>query len=163
MKKLIVAEKLLWSNDPIPITPPRDYKADVINGWILYMCVKVHNPSKPSEEPIRYYFSPDFQLINCKGELMKIHHISSPTRLKDVPMETIEKPKCWDVLLEYSSILGANFPFVRADFYVTNRSGTCREKVVIGEMTFFPMAGWLHYNLGFDEIFGKYFTLANFV
>lgn len=77
-----------------------------------------------------------------------------------ISKDALTKPECWDVVVEYASKLGYSFPYLRADFYITNRTGTCREKVVIGEMTFSPMGGGLHYNMDFERIFGKYFTFA---
>lgn len=47
----------------------------------------------------------------------------------------LEKPSCYDEMLDYATKLSKDFPFVRADFY--NDNG----KVIFSELTFTPAAG----------------------
>lgn len=74
MKGSIVAEELLWSNEEVPVSPPPDYKADVYSGWVLTMVYK------PAAEGVRYghryyFYTPDFELIHCNGELLRIFEL----------------------------------------------------------------------------------------
>lgn len=45
-------------------------------------------------------------------------------------------PECLDRLLEAASILSADFPYVRADFYID------KDKIIFGELTFTPGNGF---------------------
>lgn len=50
-----------------------------------------------------------------------------------------EKPKNWELMLQYAKKLSENFKFVRIDFYEIN------DEVCISELTFYPNGGYLKY------------------
>ena len=55
-------------------------------------------------------------------------------------IESIEKPKFFDEMLKLSEKLAGDFPFVRIDFYCV------KDRLYVGEMTFFPGAGHEKFN-----------------
>lgn len=70
---------------------------------------------------------------------------------------TVERPKQFDKMLELAGKLSKPFPFVRVDFYI------CQERILFGEMTFFPAAG-LHRitPYSWDEKWGDLLVLPKF-
>ena len=48
----------------------------------------------------------------------------------------VERPYNLDLIFEFAERLSKGFPFVRVDFYETNR------QLFLGEMTFYPSAGF---------------------
>lgn len=63
----------------------------------------------------------------------------------------IEKPKCFDEMIELAKILSANIPHVRVDLYEING------EVFFGEMTFFHFSGWKKFEpQNYDELFGSW-------
>lgn len=71
-------------------------------------------------------------------------------------LDFIEKPDCFDELIQYSRELSREFPFVRVDFYVIN------EKPVFSEMTFTPSAGMMPITpRHFDSDWGKLLDISN--
>lgn len=50
-----------------------------------------------------------------------------------------EKPKNWELMIQYAKKLSEDFKFVRIDFYEIN------DKVYISELTFYPNGGYLKY------------------
>lgn len=68
----------------------------------------------------------------------------------------IEKPAQLDKMLELASQLSESFPFVRVDFY------NFEDKVILGELTFFPSSGLrpiIPEEFGYDKKFGELLTL----
>lgn len=68
----------------------------------------------------------------------------------------IEKPAQMDQMLSLAAELSSRFPFVRVDFY------NFEEKVILGELTFFPSSGLrpiIPEEFAFDETFGELLTL----
>lgn len=66
----------------------------------------------------------------------------------------IKKPKQLNLMINLAKKLSADFEFVRVDFYVVD------EKVVFGELTFYPGNGLeLFSPKKYDEIFGKHLKL----
>jgi hypothetical protein len=49
--------------------------------------------------------------------------------------ESIEKPQCFDEMVQLAEVLSNNEPFVRVDFYEVNGP-------IFGEITFHPGAGY---------------------
>ena len=65
-----------------------------------------------------------------------------------------EKPKNWDLMIEYSKKLSEEFKYVRVDFYEING------EIYLGELTFTPNSGYLKFkNRETDEKFGKWLRL----
>lgn len=58
---------------------------------------------------------------------------------KDVNFKDVPKPKNWDKMVEYASILAKGFPQVRVDLY--NNDG----RIYFGEMTFTSQGGRMSY------------------
>ena len=70
----------------------------------------------------------------------------------------IDRPAQLDEMVELAKKLSQRFPFVRVDFYNFN------EKIILGELTFFPSSGLRPIIPGeyqYDETFGKLLTLPN--
>lgn len=125
--KRIVCEKLIESNCSGDVwVAPEDYKVYCFNGVPKYILVCV---GRGSENKTKYYF------FNTDWTLARINMDS-----KNAPVGfRIEKPKCYDELMKSAMELSRPFPFVRADFYVSN------DKLFFGELTFTP-GGCLDYN-----------------
>lgn len=65
-----------------------------------------------------------------------------------------EKPKNWDLMIEYSKKLSEEFKYVRVDFYEIDGV------IYFGELTFTPNSGYLKYkNRETDEKIGKLLSL----
>lgn len=65
--------------------------------------------------------------------------------------EKIQKPLCWERIIEISEILAKEFPFVRVDLYESNN------EIYFSEMTFFPTGGYMKLlPAGTDLEWGKY-------
>lgn len=65
------------------------------------------------------------------------------------------RPKGLDKMLEISQILSADFPFVRVDFFPTDR------KLYLSELTFYPSGGLAKYTPAqFSDDVGKLFEIA---
>ncbi len=67
--------------------------------------------------------------------LLIINRIYSIYREKE-----IEKPNCFDEMKECAAKLSKGVPFLRVDFYETDR-------LYLGELTFYPTGGWGNLNL----------------
>lgn len=66
----------------------------------------------------------------------------------------IEKPVLMDEVLELASKLSENFIYVRTDFYIV------QNKIYVGELTFYPCAGWKPFKPEkWDRIFGNMLLL----
>lgn len=100
----------------------RDYKFYCFNGEPKY-CQVICNRSK--DETIDFF---DLEW-----------HVQEFTGL-DLPYKPhaayIDKPNCFDDMIEKARILANDIPFVRIDFYEINN------KVYFGEITFFPASGF---------------------
>lgn len=68
----------------------------------------------------------------------------------------IEKPAQLDRMIELATQLSSRFPFVRVDFY------NFEDKVILGELTFFPSSGLrpiIPEDFEYDELFGNLLIL----
>ena len=75
--------------------------------------------------------NPKFYFFDRNWNLARISKDS-----KEAPKDfSLEKPACFEKLMDCASKLTKPFPFVRADFYVINN------QVYFGELTFTPAAG----------------------
>jgi len=101
---------------------PEDYKVFCFNGEPKYIMVCVGR--EKGGHPKFYFFNTDWTLARISRD-----SIAAPEGF------SIEKPQCYDKMIEYSRKLAKPFPFVRADFYVAG------EKLIFGELTFTPSGG----------------------
>lgn len=75
------------------------------------------------------------------------------TDYKELPWEP-EKPKNFDVMIEYARKLSSDFPLVRVDFYEING------KLYLGELTFTPGAGFFKFTKPkYDRLLGEMITI----
>jgi len=66
----------------------------------------------------------------------------------------IEKPKCFDEMIELSEKMSQNFPFLRVDWYLL------KNQLFIGELTLHPGSGFVpFYPEKWDTILGDYLKL----
>src|SRR5699024_9627226 len=66
----------------------------------------------------------------------------------------IERPDCLKEMIEISKILSKDIPFVRIDLY------SVEEKVLFGELTFFPVSGFMDFkDKKLDLLIGSWIQL----
>lgn len=69
--------------------------------------------------------------------------------------KTIEKPNCFDVMLDLSRKLSKNILFVRVDFYIVNN------QIKFGELTFYPGSGFEEFTPeSYDYLLGSWIDLS---
>lgn len=132
IKKKIIVEKYI---DSFTNNPPNDYKFFCSYGDVKLMfvaCDRVNGKTKFD------YYTPDWKWIDVRN----CHPNKGPT----------QKPKNYEKMIEYASILSKRFPLVRVDFY--DNDG----EIIFGEMTFTHF-GCIHpfEPDSFDLEFGKLF------
>ena len=132
IKKKIIAEQYI---DSFKSIPPDDYKFFCSYGdvkLIFMACDRYEGKTKFD------YYTPEWEWIDVKNA--HPNHGPSP------------KPKNFDLMLKYASILSKKFPLVRVDFY--NIDG----QIIFGELTFTHF-GCVHpftpdsYDLEFGKLF----------
>lgn len=101
---------------------PTDYKVYCFSGKPKYILVCVGR--EKNGHPKFYFFDIDWNLSRINPD-----SIHAPEGF------TLDKPVCFDKLIEYAARLSRPFPFVRADFYVIG------DMVYFGELTFTPSGG----------------------
>lgn len=100
-------------------TPP-DYKFHCSNGKVLWLqYIFDRNSSEPKEI-----------LVDADGIEMEVSLSHNLT-----PAKGFKIPDNWDQLIEVASKLSLGFKYVRIDLYCSNAS------ILVGEMTFYPLAG----------------------
>lgn len=116
VKPMIIAEHYLEGFDD-SVT---DYKFMCFNGKpeLLFVVTDRHSDMRVN------FYDLDWNLLPF-------------TRIYPNTDTPIPKPKNFDRMIEISTQLAKNFPFVRVDFYETADS----EHIYIGEMTFYPGGG----------------------
>lgn len=113
-----------------------DYKIWCFNGHVKFLYIKEN--FKLENGDIKYYrssFDSDFKKIN----IVNAFNSDEVTIPNEVNYKEIERPKSFDLMIDYASRLSRGFPFVRVDFYIIN------EKIVFGEMTLTPHGGNINY------------------
>jgi len=112
IKPKIIAERLLSNEMPI------DYKFFCFNGEPKYLYTATERETDLKID----FFDLNFNKLNFRRKYKNSEKI-------------IDKPKCFDKMVEYAKKLSEDFPFVRVDFY------EIEGKVIFGELTFFPGSG----------------------
>lgn len=132
IEKKIIAEKFIETPDNLP---PSDYKIFCSYGDVKLIYVA----SDRYEHKTKFdFYYPSWEWIPVQNS----HPNAGPK----------EKPKNYDLMLEYASILSKRFPLVRIDFF--NVDGV----IIFGEITFTHM-GCVHPFTpeSFDKEFGDLF------
>lgn len=136
IKPCLIAEELLHNDYPV-LSPQSlvDFKVYCINGapqliWVAYNRVNMHVHAQCFDA--KWNPRPEYTRNTMS------HYVYDD---KD---QTVEKPVCFDEMMEIASKISAPFPQVRVDFYVVNG------KPVIGELTFTQGYGFLK-----EEVYDK--------
>ncbi len=119
----------------------RDYKFFCFNGEpkIMYISEGLENHNTASMS----FFDMDFKLINCKRKDYKLLDY------------TPEKPKTFEKMKEFASILSKDIPHVRVDFYEIDG------KLYFGELTFFTCSGLIPFESEeWNKILGSWIDLS---
>lgn len=116
-----ICEKLLYSN--LGYASPEDYKFYCFNGEPRYVLFIMDRHDGVFTEA---FMTIDFEDRSCFFDTAENYKI--------------EKPVCYDLMLEICRKLSKPFPFVRVDLYV--QSG----RPVFGELTFTPAGGLVLYH-----------------
>ena len=116
VKPRIIAEKYIQDDEKPEL---RVYKLFCFNG--VPALIQMITGDKTKDEYINYYDT-EWNLLNIKQNF------------PNGPID--EKPLCLKELLNLSSIISDNIPFVRTDFYIVNGN------ILFSEYTFFSDAGF---------------------
>jgi hypothetical protein len=117
----------------------KDYKIHCFNGAPKYIQV---NQGRGSASPIQNFYDLDWSLQHFGKDIAHNENanISPPTQL--------------NYMLEIAEDLSSYFPYARVDFYQVD------ERVIFGEMTFFPAGGYPDFNpSNYDKVWGDMLTL----
>lgn len=136
VKPRIIAEQMLGDGEREII----DYKVHVFNGVpeFILVCKDRKSPTGMTED----FFDTSWNRLEVKRPFNKKSNcpIGKPDRLNEI--------------INISSILAEDIPFVRIDFYIIDNH------VYFGEMTFFPASGFKHFiPRKWDKIWGEKLTL----
>ena len=115
-KQRIICERLLDSS--FGCEAPEDYKFYCFNGEPEYIEIMMDRNHTKEYKYIEKFLDIDF---NDRHELEG-----------EATPGVIEKPKCYQEMVELARVLSSDFPFVRVDFYVYH------DKPILGELTFTP-------------------------
>ena len=138
IKPRIIAEKYMTDRGNGLI----DFKVHNFNGEpkVIVVCEDRFTDSKLTQD---YY--------DCDWNHLAVRKKSSANAAA-----VMQKPEQLPEMLELSRILSKDIPFVRTDFYVIDG------KVYIGELTFYPSAGFMPFiPESFDYELGSYLQLPN--
>lgn len=120
VKPRIIIEKYMEDNNNISM---RDYKFFCFNGVpkLMYLSegLEDHSTARMS------FYDMNFDISDCKRADYK--------QLEYVP----KKPKTFEKMKEFASLLSHNIPHLRVDFYEING------KLYFGELTFFTCSGFI--------------------
>lgn len=113
-----------------------DYKNYCFNGKLQYTFVWENESREDGRKP-KAYFCGAYDRQWQKNGI----EIDYPSRDK-----LVEKPDCYEKLVEIAEKMSAGIPFVRVDCYIINGH------VYVGEMTFFPWGGFMKFK---DEVWNR--------
>lgn len=135
IKRCIIAEPYI-STDAGRF--PRDYRFYCSYGEVK-TCLIMHYDEEGYKEhkSFHIFVDTDYHVMDIANSIMEKDSLPA-------------KPKCFDDMMKYASILSKEFPFVRVDLYDNNG------KVMFGELTFTPVACMGKYNESkvLDALFG---------
>jgi hypothetical protein len=137
VKPRIMCEKYLVDDSGLEL---KDYKFMCFNGEVKcsFVCL-----NRNSENGL------NVDIYDMNWKLM-------PFERRDHPNSgnIILKPKNFDKMVKFAEILSKDMPFVRVDFYETNK------QLYFGELTFFPGAGFEEFTPeSFDALLGSWIKL----
>lgn len=130
-RKILVEERLSWPERRLPA----DYKFHCIDGKIKYISIIFDRGSKKKEALLEPDGTPTAMFLNPDN----IHSMNFP-----LPTNLSEMSAAVECV-------AAGFKYVRVDMY------SIRQRVIFGELTFYPMGG-VYRGLG-QKIFGEKLTL----
>ncbi len=107
-----------------------DYKVYCFNGKPQYVFVWTNKPKEDGSKPMAF-FSGAYTMDWVKDETIRIGYLLDDTEY--------ERPGCLEEMLRYAGKIAAGTIFLRVDCYVVDN------KPYIGEMTFFPWAGFMKF------------------
>ncbi|REH48843.1 teichuronopeptide biosynthesis TupA-like protein [Tenacibaculum gallaicum] len=132
----LIAEKFIEDEERGSLT---DYKFYCFDGKVKFM--EVHYDRAELLKIAN--FNVDFKQLPF-NKMPEINRIT----------EEVKKPETFEKMIELSEKLADKFPFVRVDFY------SIRDKIVFGEMTFYPSDGRKEYEPDkYNKIIGDMFVL----
>lgn len=135
----IIAEQYMGEN----LT---DYKNYCFNGKLRYTFVWENQSRKDGRKPEAYFCG----AYDCHWNKSEIE-VEYPSCDK-----IIEKPQCYEKMVEVAEELSKSIPFVRVDCYIINNH------VYVGEMTFFPWGGFMRFkDEKWDYMLGELESLPN--
>ena len=136
VKPRIVAEKFIKDDDRDSLP---DYKFYCFNGKVKFM--EIHY-DRAELLKIAYF--------DLKFNPLPFNKMQKKNRIT----EEVKKPITFEKMIELSEVLAGKFPFVRVDFY------SVREKIIFGEMTFYPSDGRKEFVPNeYNKIIGDMFVL----
>ncbi|CAL2102936.1 Teichuronopeptide biosynthesis TupA-like protein [Tenacibaculum sp. 190130A14a] len=132
----LIAEKFIEDEERGSLT---DYKFYCFDGKVKFM--EVHFDRAELLKIANFDRDFNFLPFNKMPEINRI-------------TEEVKKPPTFEKMIELSEKLADKFPFVRVDFY------SIRDKIVFGEMTFYPSDGRKEYVPDeYNKIIGDMFVL----
>lgn len=129
-----------------------EYLEDYTGGLIDYKVMCFNGEPKLIQVHIGRYtetHTQDFYDINWNKTNIKQGLYGD---MSDVYME---KPSCFDEMIEQSRILSSNIPHIRVDWYIVNNH------LYLGELTFFDSSGFDYFTSNHDEeLLGSWIDLS---
>lgn len=122
VERKIIAEAYMGEN----IT---DYKNYCFNGKLIYTFVWKNQSRIDGRKPDPY-------LCGCYNRNWQKEDLELDYPSID---EKVDRPLCYDELVNIAEAMSAGIPFVRVDCYIINN------RVYVGEMTFFPWGGFMKF------------------
>lgn len=138
LKPSIIVEKFIDRNENNDLP---DYKFFCFDGKVYCLYVMVNYTNNHANGQLGFYNREFEKMPYCRMDY------------RDIDFE-IEKPKNFNLMVQYAEILSRDFPHVRVDFF--NVDG----KIIFGELTFYNASGYTKFNPDqFDYIMGEQFVL----
>jgi len=134
IKRKIIIEKLLLDEDSIP----KDYKFFIIHG-ICRAILVISSRNSSNQSKVAVFYDREW------------NRLILPNR-KHAGID-LDKPPTFQKMLFLAEKLGKAFDFVRVDLY------TIGDKIYFGELTHYPMSGFIKISLEQDIEMGKYWKL----
>ena len=133
VKRKVICEEYLGEN-------LIDYKNYCFNGKLMYTFVWQNESRKDGRKPQAYFcgaYDRNWKKIDIEIEYPSLDR-------------EIKRPACYEEMLTAAEGVSKDIPFVRIDCYIQ------KNRIYIGEMTFFPWGGWMKFKSEkWNNIFGK--------